>query len=936
MAELRTHRELVEQGETALVGALLPLPSDWTVLPQLTLPGHQFHHEPDDVDAVLINERGIFLLEYRHWHGRIEVSPLENWHHTFVAGGRQERPNPLPQLELKRLGLTRFLEERGLKSAPIHIVLIFPDRSPIEGLTDSAPNALLANIPVLALSEITAWLTGTTPERPAGVLTSAEQSQVAEQLRPHSPRRLINQYQLTSCLSRTANKTTYMAWDTVLERPVLLQELSYDPFQQPEKLERIRNELLREAKLTMQLRHDHIVNVEHVIPRDDCYYVVTEWIDDCQTLAQVLEKREQASLPVDQAVAIGLALADALSYAHSQGIVHRDIRPENILVAPKGQVKIANFGLAKKSDLSTMSTFDLRQMAQENPYVAPEFKLGQTGHHRVDQRADIFSLAALLYRILVGRVPHHLDEKYFEAPSQHNAAVPEALDVVIEKALRFDPAQRYSTMGAFRQRLASYLNPQPAEGERYTQRKLCKRTRNSLVFQAYDEKLQRPVALKKVLLEPHLTDAARQSQLKQLLREAQLASGLVHPHIVSVFDHFIEDGDGYIVMEWLEGQNLREWLEQQKPLSLAQIKQIVAQVGDALQYAHSQGVVHRDIKPENIVYHQGQATVLDFGIAQPLESAPTHDPNKTAGTARYMAPEVLSGEVADVRADIFSLAVVLYELITRQYPYEGNVILARYTAALLHSPTPPSELSLDSEPELDSVLLKALEVDPERRFDTVADFQKAFLALEPRRIPVQASTDRSGWPLLVSLSAVVFVLFLLIGLWTSQSYRTMFQISPVPSLSPRAALPADTPIPSPNAPSPTPSPTPRRVAWQGPPVTIEGVTLGVNQVVVSTSRTRVVLRVENLSDDVVFLLTRTDRPELFAMSDDQGNDLTHTLDLMSVDNTLLRVDPGQRVMGGFSLNEPLSPAVKGLFMTLMEEGGKGRKFPLRALREGQS
>jgi serine/threonine protein kinase len=649
----------------------------------------------------------------------------------------------------------------------------------------------------------------------------------------------------------------------------------------------------------------------------------------------VLERREEPNLPVEQAVAIGLALADALSYAHSQGIVHRDIRPDNILVAPKGQVKIANFGLAKKSDLSTMSTFDLRQMAQENPYVAPEFKLGQTGHHRVDQRADIFSLAALLYRMLVGRVPHHLDEKYFEAPSSKNPSVPVGLDPIIERGLRFDPAQRYSTMGAFRERLANYLNPQPTEGERYTQRKLCKRTRNSLVFQAYDEKLQRPVALKKVLLEPHLTDAARQAQLKQLLREAQLASGLVHPHIVSVFDHFIEDGDGYIVMEWLEGQNLREWIEEQKPLSLAHIKQIVAQVGDALQYAHSQGVIHRDIKPENIVYHQGQATVLDFGIAQPADQASVADPSKTAGTARYMAPEVLAGEVADVRADVFSLAVVLYELITRQYPYEGNVILARYTAALLHTPLPPSELNLESEPELDAVLLKALEVDPERRYDTIADFQKAFLTLEPRRVLTPPNADRSGWPLLISLSAVLFVLFMLVGLWSSQSYRTMFQVSPVPSLSPRIALIEETPAPTP---SPTPLPSPSVVVplWRGPAVTIEDVSLGVSQVVISPSRTRVMLRVENLSNDVVFLLTRTDRPELFAISDDQGNDLTHTLDILSVDSTLLRVDPGQRVMGGFSLKEPLAASVKGLFMTLMEEGGKGRKFPLRALREGES
>ncbi|MEB3197155.1 MAG: protein kinase [Candidatus Sericytochromatia bacterium] len=933
MAELRTHRELVEQGETALISALLPLPNGWTVLPQLSLPGHQFHHEPDDTDVVLLNERGIFLLEYRHWHGRIELSAEGAWHHVFIAGGREQRPNPLPQLELKRLGLERFLIERGLPSAPIHVALVFPDRSPLEGVSRSDEMATLAGLPVLALHQTLGWLTQNTPARPVAVLSVPEQAAIAEQLRPHSPRRLINQYQLTSCLSRRENKTTYMAWDTVLERPVLLQELSYDPYQQPERLERVRNELLREAKLTMQLRHDHIVNVEHVIPRDDCYYVITEWIEDCQTLAQVMQRRQPSRMPVEQAVAIGLALADALVYAHSQGIVHRDVRPENILVAAKGVVKIANFGLAKKSDMSTLSTFDLRQMVQENPYVAPEFKLGQTGHHHVDQRADIFSLGSLMYELLTGRLPRHHDEKYFEMPSLLNPEVPSALDAIVEKALKFDPPQRFSTMHAFRERLAAWKAPAPTEGSRYVQRKLLKRTRNSLVFQAYDQKLQRPVALKKVLLDPRLIESERHGQLNQLLREAQLASSLIHPHIVSVFDHFIEDGDGYIVMEWLEGQTLREWLESLTPLTLPQIKQIAAQVGDALQYAHSQGVIHRDIKPENIMYHQGQATVLDFGIAHTAERNGNSDLNKTAGTARYMAPEVLANQDPDVRADIFSLGVVLYELVSGKYPYEANVIMARYTAALLQPPQPPSSWSLDCDTTLDAVLLKALEVDPDRRFATIADFQKAFLALEPSPMVRPRTEERSGWPLLISLCAVVFVLFLLVGLWTSQSYRTMFKLPPPPSLPPVAV---DSPLaqttPTPPLETATPTPVPSPAAWQSYPITIEGVTLGIQQVGVTRGRTRVLLRVDNRSPDVVSFLSRNDRPELFSIADDTGRDWTKRLDILSVDTTLLRVEPGQTVEGGFSLSGELNEQVKALFVSLMEDGGKGRKYPLRASR----
>ena len=929
----------MEHGETAVVSALLPLPAGWTVLPQLILPGHQFHHEPDDMDVVVLGPSGIFLIEYRHWHGRIQLAAEGPWQHIFVAGGREERPNPLPQLEAKRKGLEAFLADRGLARVPVTVALAFPDRSPVEGATARGDYFELAGIPALPLGKLVAWLTSNDPRRPAGSLPREDQAAIAEQLRPNSPRRLINQYQLTSRLSRTEAKTTYLGWDTVLERPVLLQELNYDPYQQPDKLERVRNELLREAKLTMQLRHNHIVNVEHVIPRDDCYYVVTEWIEDCQTLAEVLARRAGDPFPVDQAVAIGLAIADALAYAHAQGIVHRDVRPDNVLVAPQGIVKVANFGHAKKADLGTRSTFDLRQMAQENPYVAPEFRIGQTGHHQVDQRADIFSLGAVLYQLLTGKLPHHLDEKYFEEPSKINGAVPTALDAVITKALRFDPAQRFSTMTAFRERLAEYLQPATTEGARYTGRKLVKRTRNSLVYQAYDEKLQRQVALKKLLLEPRLTEAERLAQLKQLLREAQLASSLVHPHIVSVFDHFIEDGDGYIVMEWLEGLNLREQLDNKQRLTLPQIKQIAAQVGDALQYAHSQGVVHRDIKPENIIFHQGQATVLDFGIAHTADRQSSADIGKTAGTARYMAPEVLAGQDIDVRADIFSLGVVLYELVTGQYPYEANVIMARYTELLLHAPPQPSGLNLDCDPELDPVLLKALEVDPERRYPTVADFQRDFLALEGRR-PTRGGEyeERSGWPLLVMLSIVVFMLFLAVGLWVSQSYRTMFQVAPVPAMSPVAsAMPSASPSPSPS-PSPTPSPTPTPKAaapaasWAGAPVSIEDVTVAVERVAVDGGRTHVVLRVDNRSGEPVAFLNRTDRPDLFSLADDKGRDYTRSLDIMSVDLPLLRVEPGQSISGGFFLNEEINLDADGLSLTLKEYGGKGRKFPLRSVK----
>ncbi|MFN3431185.1 MAG: protein kinase domain-containing protein, partial [Candidatus Sericytochromatia bacterium] len=782
MAELRTHRELTEHGETAIVSALLSLPAAYTVLPHLVLPGQQWQHDPDDIDSVVLGPNGVFLLEYKHWHGRIQAETDGPWEHQFVAGGAERRANPLPYLDEKRRCLLKFLADRQLTHLPVRVALVFPDRStPVD--PQGVEVTEVGGIPLLPLTQVAAWVP-TAGE--AGSLGKEVQSAIAEHLRPNSPRRLVNQYQLSTRLSRTENRTTYLAYDTVLERPVLMQELAYDPYQQPAQLERVRNELLREAKLTMQLKHENIVAVEHVIPRDDCYYVVTEWLDNCQSLGAQLARRGPTALPLEDAVHTALSVASALEYAHAQGIVHRDVRPDNVLVAPGGVVKVANFGHAKKADLGTRSTFDLRQMAQENPYVAPEFRLGQTGHHTVDQRADIFSLGAMLYQLLTGRLPHHMDEKYYEPPSSLNPEVPPALDMVIEKALRFDPAQRYSTMAAFRERLATWQAEPTEPATRYTERRLVMRTRNSLVYQAFDVKLQRHVALKKLLLDPRLIDVERLPQLKQLLREAQLASSLVHPHIVAVFDHFMEDGDGYIVMEWLEGLNLRESLDAKARFSFGQVKAIAQQVGEALQYAHHQGVVHRDIKPENIIYHENQATVLDFGIAFTTERGGTGDIQKTAGTARYMAPEVLIGSDIDVRADLFSLGVVLYELITGHYPYEASIIMARYTVQLMHPPVPASTLNIDCPTEVDAVLARALEIDPDKRYPNVAEFLTEFLSLEGSRPTRRDTTERGwGWPALIGLSAVVFVGFAGVGAYMTHNYKSMFTgaITPVPSPS---------------------------------------------------------------------------------------------------------------------------------------------------------
>ncbi|HEY9764885.1 MAG TPA: protein kinase, partial [Chroococcales cyanobacterium] len=480
MAELRTSRELLESSEAAIVSALLPLPSNYIVLPHLMLPSRQWGRDPDDTDVVVISPAGILLLEYKHWQGRVEMSSGAPWRLHFVGEGAESRPNPLPILEEKVEALKSYFAQRGFGDIEIKRTVVFPERTVREGQI---------SIPVLSTSGLAAWIEGNLNSKG----DPNEARRMADELRPPSPIRMVNQYQLTSQLKKTSAKTTYLAYDTILERPVHLCQLQYDPYLASDLLDKVKNELLREAKLTLDLKHANILDVRHVIPRDDCYYVVSEWIDSCRTLKEILVKT--SPLAVEVALDVGIAICHALEHAHNQGIVHRNIRPENILIAPPKTIKVADFGMAKKADVSTRSTFDLRKMAHESPYAAPEFRLGQEGHHRVDGRADLFAVGVMLYQMLTGQVPSHVDERYFEAPSKFNPNVSSALDEVIAKAIKFDPAQRFSTAAALRLRL-EWLRSNTStfqESPRYVQRRLVNRTRNSLIFAATDSKLGRQV-----------------------------------------------------------------------------------------------------------------------------------------------------------------------------------------------------------------------------------------------------------------------------------------------------------------------------------------------------------------------------------------------------------------------------------------------------------
>jgi serine/threonine protein kinase len=276
------------------------------------------------------------------------------------------------------------------------------------------------------------------------------------------------------------------------------------------------------------------------------------------------------------------------------------------------------------------------------------------------------------------------------------------------------------------------------------------------VYLALDTRLGRHAALK--FLSPRLKDDPE--MLARLQQEARTASSLNHPNILTIYDIAEAAGEPFIASEFVEGTTLRHALERNLVEPAAAVD-IALQVTSALIAAHDAGIVHRDLKPANIMLRpDGLVKVIDFGLAKfaaggymPPSYEPVTTPGAIAGTVQYMSPEQARGEPLDHRTDIWSLGVILYEMLSRRHPFEGDTE-SHIIVAILDHPAPPLKTT-------GGIFERALAKDPAKRYQSAADFQAALQRLEPstRARLKPAPRRKTLWPLLVPLFAIAVLAF---------------------------------------------------------------------------------------------------------------------------------------------------------------------------------
>jgi eukaryotic-like serine/threonine-protein kinase len=289
----------------------------------------------------------------------------------------------------------------------------------------------------------------------------------------------------------------------------------------------------------------------------------------------------------------------------------------------------------------------------------------------------------------------------------------------------------------------------------------------SSVYRAHDRLLDRKVALK--VMHQHYGEDPE--YVERFRREARSVAALSHPNVVTVIDRGEHEGRQFIVFEYVDGENLKQLIQRRGPAPVATALELAKQIAQALSFAHQQGLVHRDVKPQNVLLNgDGAAKVTDFGIARSIDVK--HGVTQTGtvlGTSDYIAPEQAQGQSVDAQTDVYSLGVVLYELLTGEVPFPGESFVAVAMRHINEPPPPVRDKRPDVPPRVEAAVQRAMAKDPADRFASMGEFSAELdaclaelrgsetVVTRPVGAPRRGRRRSSAWPVVIALLVVIAI-----------------------------------------------------------------------------------------------------------------------------------------------------------------------------------
>ena len=558
---------------------------------------------------------------------------------------------------------------------------------------------------------------------------------------------LGNRYVIQKMLGQGGMGAVYKAMDLELDRVVALKVIRGELADRPEILQRFKQELI----LARLVTHRNVIRIFDLGVAGKVKFITMDFVEGKDLKALLGAERK---FPSGKACDVIRQICLGLEAAHTEGVVHRDLKPQNIMVDAQGRVYLMDFGLARSMELVGMTRTGA--LLGTPAYMSPEQAKGE----KLDARTDLFSLGVIFYELVTGTLPYQAESMMATLikrakepptpPKELEPSIPPAINECIMKCLQIKLDRRYQTAGEILADLgfasslqtssvqsvissqsvfdvASKLAPGSQFGPRYRIDTLLGEGGMGKVYKAYDSDLDRIVALK--LVRPEL--ASNPVSMDRLKQELLLASRVSHKNILRIHDLGDVGGLKFISMAYVDGKDLHNLIAAEGKLPIDRAIAITRLLCLALEAAHHEGVVHRDLKPQNVLMDSsGQVFVSDFGLAKSLEGPSTMatTAGEVLGTPRYMSPEQAESKSADHRSDIYSLGLILYEMVTGDLPFGSDSIMQTMYQRVTQDPKPPQYLNPDVPDYLSKIILRCLKRDPEERYqhagEVIADLDR--------------------------------------------------------------------------------------------------------------------------------------------------------------------------------------------------------------------